>query len=582
MAELSLAWNYLTGYAVATDTGNRQRAEWPPHPGRVFMALAAAWFETQPPGDDADGQQAWNAEGEALRWLEALGDPQLVLPPPDHTYPRSVPTVYVPVNDRAGPSAATIQSAPVLTRSKQPRTFPCTWVGDAACVMHWRSASDVDRHRPALVRLCSKVTRIGHSSSLVHIWVDDHVDESASEHEKLTAAVGIAEMQARSISPGLLDMLADRFGAAPRRRHTELSREIEQLKASKKAIKGKGANVRKAAIDEQIAARDVKLAAITARPPLRPTLGTWCGYARADRIPKDAACLCTHFDTDMLVLSQIHGPQLPAASTLAVTQALRETIMKQSPQQPVPAWTSGHAHDGKPLASNDGHMACIPLPVVGHQHADGHLLGVGLVFPKSITRAERGRVLGKVLLTDTGEARELELKLGRLGVWTVSLRDWTDIRRTLDPEQWTARPKGADTWASVTPVVLDRFPKSDMAKDRTVWTREVAGIIAAACRRIGLPEPLHIDVDTTSWHRGSPRAIGKRRPLRGHPNGGRTTDASLGDGFPAYPPKGTKVSRPQVHVWLRFREPVLGPVLLAAGRYRGYGLCKPWKERRQW
>ena len=37
---------------------------------------------------------------------------------------RSNVTYYVPVNDKAGPSAATLQSCPAITRSKQPRILP--------------------------------------------------------------------------------------------------------------------------------------------------------------------------------------------------------------------------------------------------------------------------------------------------------------------------------------------------------------------------------------------------------------------------------------------------------------------------
>ena len=38
---------YLMGWAMAAaDGAKKQLAEWPPHPDRVFMALAAAWFET--------------------------------------------------------------------------------------------------------------------------------------------------------------------------------------------------------------------------------------------------------------------------------------------------------------------------------------------------------------------------------------------------------------------------------------------------------------------------------------------------------------------------------------------------------
>ncbi|NQT14361.1 MAG: type I-U CRISPR-associated protein Cas5/Cas6, partial [Planctomycetes bacterium] len=86
-----------------------------------------------------------------------------------------------------------------------------------------------------------------------------------------------------------------------------------------------------------------------------------------------------------------------------------------------------------------------------------------------------------------------------------------------------------------------------------------------------------IDVDTTSWHIGSPRAVAKRRSVRGQKSAEPNRASLLGDGFPSYPAKGRNASRPQVHVWLRFAEPVVGPILLGAGRYRGYGLFKPWK-----
>ena len=64
----ALGLHYLNGWSLAASDGARkERAEWPPHPDRVFMALAAAWFET---GED-------NEEGAALRWLEGLPPPSI-------------------------------------------------------------------------------------------------------------------------------------------------------------------------------------------------------------------------------------------------------------------------------------------------------------------------------------------------------------------------------------------------------------------------------------------------------------------------------------------------------------------------
>lgn len=591
MQSLLIAWEYLTGYAVAAYPGSRERAEWPPHPGRLYMALAAAWFETEPVEGDVAALRAWEAERDALCWLESLDEPHLYLPPFERVGRRTSVTTFVPVNDRAGPASATVQSVPSITRTRQPRNFPCTWVGEGPCFMHWPVADSVEQHRTPLARLCSKVTRIGHSSSLVRMWVADDAQQThlAEEMEQLLPDAAMPDVSSRSIVPGLLDMLGEQYGEQARRRHDQLTEQIDALKAERKAAKGKGAKERKASLDEQVAQLEAERSATVPRLPVRPTLGAWSGYRRAERAPKAADAGCSHFDSDILVLSHVGGPQLPLTAMLTVAKALRNTIMSRSAVQPVPTWVSGHEPDGSPSEREDGHLAIVPLAHVGHVHADGHLLGVGLVFPKSVPREERGQVLAPLLTTPDGEFATVTLTLGQLGAWSVRLADWTDKRSALQPELWTARAgregraDGATTWASVTPVVLDRFPKADRNKDRNAWTEEVESIVAMACTRIIGPSPqlVAIDIDTTSWHKGSARAIAKQRPLRGDAAAASHLSAAASDGFPPYPAKGTNGPRVQVHVWLRFAAPVVGPILLGAGRYRGYGLCKPLREAPQ-
>ena len=86
----ALGIRYLNGWSMAAADGARkEQAEWPPHPDRVFMALAAAWFET---GEDCE-------EGAALRWLETLSPPAIAAS--EATF-RALVTSYVPVNDDGG------------------------------------------------------------------------------------------------------------------------------------------------------------------------------------------------------------------------------------------------------------------------------------------------------------------------------------------------------------------------------------------------------------------------------------------------------------------------------------------------
>ncbi len=107
MKKFSLAIEYLTGYAVATVPFARDKPEWPPHPARVFMALAAAHFENSDESVDATRERAM------LDWLSKLAPPAMVVP---KATSRDVLTVYVPVNDQKAEEA-------IVKRSRQPRFF---------------------------------------------------------------------------------------------------------------------------------------------------------------------------------------------------------------------------------------------------------------------------------------------------------------------------------------------------------------------------------------------------------------------------------------------------------------------------
>jgi CRISPR-associated protein Csb2 len=101
----------------------------------------------------------------------------------------------------------------------------------------------------------------------------------------------------------------------------------------------------------------------------------------------------------------------------------------------------------------------------------------------------------------------------------------------------------------VTPIVFDRHPKE---KDRSAYQREIAAMIAQAAVRVGLPEPRDVIVTAVSAHLGVPLAHAFPRLRR--------KDGS---------------QRRHAHAILVFGERVRGPILLGAGRYRGYGVCRP-------
>lgn len=575
---LTLGIEYLTGHAVATSTGDRTQPEWPPHPGRIFMALAAAYFETRPNPSEASAMAEWKQEAEALRWLERQDAPGLFATDCDA---RSVLDVYVKPNDfsifdtkgkpikvpnpfKLGLNAkqreqqikSVKEQREILPsyRNGKERTFPTVHPHKNQVYLQWQSEPPSTEMRTALERLCAKVIRIGHSSSLVRMWVEANEASLACnwlpEKNALASATGPVQ-RLRIVSEGCLDYLQDQYNGEAVDRFYDFTVRIQSAKEKEQ-------KQLKAAFEEAFGVS--WKASLSAPSSRRPTLSMTQAYRNVDEsTPDSAKPVQTVFDGQLLILDKREGPVLGLESTWQLLTALRGAIEKAA--SPTPEWVSGHQPDGKP--SEKPHLALIPLGFVGHKHADGHLLGVALAFPRDVPLSERGKLIGRLLHDTTGMPKDVRLTLGKLGVWTLGEEQRPAPPQALRTETWTGTSQASKTWASVSPVVLDQHPKSDPRKDPVAYRAEVAAIISASCRRIGLPDPVEIEIDKTSWHRGAPRA--KPGP----------------DGFPLMPQRPGGANRRQVHVWLRFDRPVIGPVLLGAGRYRGYGFCKPWSSQLQ-
>ena len=588
---LTITWEYLTDYAVATDPSSREQAEWPPHPARVFMALAAAWFESDL-GEHALDQErlALEEEAAALRWLEELDKPTLLLPITGSDQERTAVTVYVPVNDKIDSGATTLQSAPSFTRSRQARAFPKHYVGPSSCHMVWQQADDVRQYIEALDRLCSRVSRIGHSSSLVRVSAMAQLpDRDAESNELWEPSESTASAHLRMFSPGLFDALPQLTRISEIEKFAELAMWVEDadLEAKKAKVstdekrkKSANASLKNAKQEFERELGQKWKHGLSPPPRLRPNIGSWSGYRLLSGNQSNGHVRHTQFDSELLILARTDGPPLPITSTALVIKAFRGAILANSGIQPIPEWVSGHNSDGSASVSEQGHLALLPVPFVGHPHADGRLLGVAIAFPRAVPRHERAKLLGPLLLKPgTIEPKEVTLRFGSLGAWELRKAEWNETRQALQPETWTALPGGESVWASVTPVVLNRFPKADRAKpaQREAWEAEVRQILGDACERVGLPIPLRVDIGSSCWHSGAPRAYPKVRRLRGN-HAETDATAQLGEAFPNYPSKRSSASRPQLHVRLEFLEPIVGPLMIGAGRYMGYGLLKPLRN----
>jgi CRISPR-associated protein Csb2 len=549
MSSLTIGLEFVTGRCVAADVSDRDLAEWPPHFGRAFMAMAAACFET------GEGQ----SDVAAIKWLETLPSPSICA---TDAAERSVVSVYVPVNDKLTANKSLLQSVPGLTRSKQERSYPTVIPDDPVVKFVWPDAPNVGDHIDALDRVCSNVIRVGHSSSFVRAWAIADADKTDEFTWQPTE--GKSQRRIRVVDEGEFERLRMACNAEHIEQFGNLAIRIEESAGKAK---------REAKEEFETVFGESYKASL--RPPeaIPPVLGMWQGYSRHSDAAQDAIVAGDYFDSQLIVLGKTDGRNVGIQDALALTRRLRDTAMKQV-EQPPPGWISGHEPDGSPIQGP--HIAFLALPFAGHPYADGHVMGLALAVPKCIPPEDRGFCLRHLLVDENGDSKEIKLKLGGLGIWSVQMEESDTPRRSLQNDTWVAASR---SWASVTPVVLDRFPKKSRAKERGAWEQEVVETIALSCTRAGLPTPVVISIDTTATHEGVPRAFTKSRKLRDKRDDQSAT-SSLGDGFQNMPSRPGKPVRPQIHVYLEFEERVQGPVILGAGRFLGYGLCKPLQQSR--
>ena len=275
------------------------------------------------------------------------------------------------------------------------------------------------------------------------------------------------------------------------------------------------------------------------------------------------------FGADWIVFAHAGEPRPDAVAGAMACKALLKTVLSGYGSDPVPDWVSGHAPDGAPLTTP--HLAAVPLLDAGWEHSRGRLMGLALIPPRAVSEAvarardpraatvaradvdalEQLTTLERALVRVlTGGCLHLRLPGGL--VWplawdTEASKQSLRARHSLGPAQ---------TWATVTPLALDRHPKK---------RGDVEAAIAAACQRIGLPRPVAVVAHKHSAHRGAPSA----RASSGAPpwTGWRRPESVA--------------NRRLTHAVLRFPVAVRGPVILGAGRFVGLGLCRPVPEREE-
>jgi CRISPR-associated protein Csb2 len=523
---LTISLTFPAGRYVAASWDDKERVEWPPHPARLCLALVDALHR----GGNDPGQRS------ALEWLCAQGAPvEIIVPGGSEISIHKMDGFFVPQN----PSVAKDIKHP-----RKGRSFPTVFLDpDSPTVFfHWNGSKVPGELAGALSSLLAAVPRFGHSSSLVIATVSDARPPNNGSSEVLRVldpgSFATPDHSVRIPWSGLLDSAEKAFDSKDR------EKELSELIRRNSTV-GKNGTLPKSAA--------------SGRGRHDPT-HHWHGYLAESKTSLPSG----PWNDRILILRQLKGDRVGLVSTWKLAETFHKTLLDhwtRTSTDPVPSWLSGHAPSGsgeKTGPTRSCHLSVFPLPYVDSKHADGHILGIGIAIPKvEHTGLTPGQLLSqwnRVFRSMLGECGELQLtpKDGSFAI-TLSPETSTKPAQALAPARWT---RAAATWRTVTPIVLDQHPKPHFKKDPVAWRESCQEIIALACRNLGLPAPISIDPSPYSALNGVPPA-------------------------PAMPAPGKREGRParfHIHATIIFPEKIAGPILLGAGRFRGYGLCLPITE----
>lgn len=506
--------------------------EWPPSPLRLFQAMvagaAARWA-----GDDGSTRGVGGALTAAapiagLKWLESLcaNSPPTILAPRAVTG-QAVPR-YVP-NNSADLVAAKWARGDILStfEDRTKKVFRPTHLLDGSTVHYlWTLTDDqrreAGRHEPTITATARCVVALG--------WGID-------------AAVGDARLVDAEQAAALAGNGGERWvpgrggGGSPGLR-LPVSGTLDAL------------ITRHAAFLDRL--KDDVFRPVT---PLREFTTT--AYGRVSDIPPRpfAAFILRPLDKDAGYAA------FPATRAVCVAAMLRHATCEAAKDDLDPSgwrtneWSlrfvAGHGPEGSPKrrTKDDSHprFSYLPLPSIGHRHADGLIRRVIIAEPFA------------------GDGRSARWVAQRLAGATLMDEDRGPVARleTVEPDEaecgkvfglFTARrdSDAAKVWTSVTPVILPGYDDNKPTKrDRLLLDcLRHAGIDPASVESL--------ESRPTAW-----------------PVGGGAAPALLHSAYrrPRY-----LQHLPAVQVRLRFHSPVGGPIALGAGRHCGLGVLTAWQR----
>lgn len=322
-------------------------------------------------------------------------------------------------------------------RIRQVRTFPVVIPGTPSFAFLWPNA-DPSTHRAALEQLCARVTRLGHSSSLVRCSiVDRDITPTLVPGDE-------GEVVLRVVGPNQLERLEQAF-----RYHQGVENRV-----------------------------------LPARPQR---------YRSASNVTATSSTAESVFSTEWVLFERVGGARPVASRATDLSRALRGALIEAHGNQDLPETLSGHTEIGP---TNQPHVAFVPLPFVGHEHSDGALMGIALVLPRELPRSDRELLLRLVAKWEKDRADErgnLTLAGPMLPTFVMRRVD-VSAKAALDPLRWC---RASTRFITATPIALDKNPGK--LRSNTHGTARKAAIeaqqnISDACLRVVGVRPWTVEV----------------------------------------------------------------------------------------
>jgi CRISPR-associated protein Csb2 len=486
--------------------------DWPPSPARLFQALVA--------GAGLRGPLT-SQDSESLEWLERLSsrNPPVIASPPM----RNGQTVknFVPNNDLDTAGGDPRRIGEIRTEKMiRPRLFD----SDIPFLYAWAFDDDDESNAQAICVIAEGLYQFGRGVDLAWAWGEvldtERVEDLLSNYPGLVyrPSQGGGGWTLACPQPGSLRSLKDRYAACSQRFKTE-----GQGKASKQLF------------SQSPKPRFAQVAYES--PPTR--------HVYELRKASD--------ESSFAVWPLAKASNLVVALRDGAAERLRRALPDQNPE--IERVLIGRKANGADDAPTSLRVRIVPLPSIGHHHADHEIRRALIEVPAGCPlRADdvHWAFSGLELQSpDTGEVLDLiltpsadETMLNHYGIGDLLFRAWRTVTPVALPESAARRR-------------IDPARMAAEAKNGSERATEQARAAATVTQALRFAEILAY-VETIRV---------QREPFE-----------STGERVEAFAP-GTRFAKERLwHVEIMFTEPITGPLLIGDGRFLGLGMMAPFQE----